>query len=116
MQKTVKDSYFRCNPYCFKKMNDGRYLGLNRDYLPIDRSRDDVGGHLSDPDYDLLLETAHGELGITLSASDIKLLKHSGDEDMFWLYKDGCAPWDGEKWRAAYDEKRELVPKLKQLA
>ena len=116
MKKIEKEYYYRCSPYCFKKMADGRYLGLNREYLPIDRSRDDVGGRLDPSAYDKLLEDAHRELGIVLSANDIKLLRYSGDESMFWLYKDGCAPWDGKEYQAAYDKKRELVPKLKWLA
>jgi len=116
MKKIVKDYYYRCNPYCFKKMSDGRYLGLNREYLPIDRSRDDVGGRLNDSDYEALLESANDQLGITLTENDIELLKHSGDEDMFWLYKDGCAPWDGEKYQTSYDKKKQLVPKFKWLA
>lgn len=116
MKKSIKDYYYRCNPYCFKKMGDGRYLGLNRDYLPIYRSRDDVGGRLNDSDYGILLESSNFELGITLTSIEINLLKHRGGEDMFWLYKDDCAPWNGEKYQAVYDKKKELVPKLARLA
>ena len=116
MKKMEKEYYFRCNPYCFKKMSDGRYLGLNREYLPIDRSRNDIGGRLSQSAYDNLLEVSHKELGLILDLNDIKLLKYSGDENIFWLYKDGCAPWDGVKYKTAYDKKKELVPKLKWLA
>jgi hypothetical protein len=116
MEKILIDYYFRCAPYCFKKMGDGRYLGLNREYLPIDRSRDDVGGYLDSSAYDNLLENAHKELGIVLNAKEIMLIKHAGDENEFWLYGDGCAPWDSKKYQASYDKKIDLVPKLKWLA
>ena len=114
--KTNKDYYSRCNPYCFKKMADGRYLGLNRDYLPIDRTRNDVGGYLEELTYKELLENDHKEKGIVLTIKDIKLLKHSGDKDMFWLYRDECAPWKNKKYEADYDKKIETVPALKWLA
>ncbi|MDP1706940.1 MAG: hypothetical protein Q8L30_00015 [bacterium] len=116
MKKIDKEYYFRCSPYCFKKMPDGHYLALNREYLPVDRSRDDVGGRLDSSAYDNLLGNAHKKIGIVLSKNDIRLLKHSGDDNMFWLYRDECAPWDSEKYKTAYDKKKTLVQKLKWLA
>ena len=112
MNKSLKDYYFRCAPYGFKKMSDGRYLGLNRDHLPLDRSRKEVGD-LNQLDYDNFLENAHKEIGISLSIKDIELIKHTGNEDMFWLYEDGSAPWNGTKYQAAYDKKIDKVPAVK---
>lgn len=116
MDKLTRDFYSRCSSYCFKKMSDGRYLALNRKYLPLDRSRADVGGYLEQEDYDKLLETSHEELGITLTTREISLLKHRGDDNMFFLYDDGCSPWNGKKHENAYDKKIRLVPQVKRLA
>ncbi|MFA4975792.1 MAG: hypothetical protein WC839_03450 [Candidatus Paceibacterota bacterium] len=116
MKKIEKDYYRRCSPYCFIKMPNGRYLGLNRDHLPLDRSRNDVGGWLDDSTYKNLLENANKEIGIVLGINDIKLLKHTGDENKFWLYGDKCAPWDGKKYQIAYDKKIKSVKKVKWLA
>ena len=114
-KKWLKDYYYRCNPYCFQKMPDGRYLGLNRQYLPLDYTRYDVGGHLESSAYEKLLEDAHKRIGVKLSTHDIKILKHSGDENKFWLYGDRSAPWTDKKHEATYDKKRDLVPAFKWL-
>jgi hypothetical protein len=116
MRKQLKDYYVRCAPYCFKKMSDGRYLGLNREYLPLDRSREDVGGRIDSFAYDNLLEKAHEEIGVAISAQDIESIKHSGDKNMFWLYKDGSAPWSGNKYQISYDKKIQQLPALRWLA
>lgn len=116
MKQIDKEYYTRCAPYCFKKMSDGRYLGLNREYLPLDRSRDDVGGYLDPLAYDNLLENSHKEIGVRFSMQDIKLIKYSGDAEMFWLYRDESAPWNGLKYKTSYDKKTQMLPALKWLA
>lgn len=115
MNKLTKDYYFRSCVYCFKKMPDGRYLPLNRDYLPLDRTRGEVGGRLDDSSYDMLLENAHKEIGVKLSLRDIKLIRCTGNEEKFWLFTDESAPWRGVKHMASYEKKRELLPQLKWL-
>ena len=116
MEKIEKDYYQRCNPYCFLKMSDGRYLGLNSEYLPVVVSRESVGGRLDDSSYKTLLESSHKQLGIMLSVDDVKLLKCDGDEKIFWLYRDGNAPWKSKKYMEAYDKKKKLVPLVNWLA
>lgn len=116
MEKLEKDYYERCNPYCFLKMPNGRYLGLNREYLPIDFSRKDVGGYLDGLAYKALLEDSNKQFGIVLTFNDIKLLKCDGDENMFWLYRDENAPWKSKKYMEAYDKKKKMVPLVNWLA
>jgi hypothetical protein len=91
-------------PYCIKKQPDGRFLILNREYLPL--------GY-----------TQHGQADINVFAVKIggltkrvaALLSHDGnpDTDCIYLYDSSCIPTMSTANMRAYTERLARLARLK---
>ena len=98
MSKSNEDYYRRCSPYCIRHLpEDGTWVALNRAYLPLNRTRTDVGGYLSDEEYKNLL----------YEPSSWRVTPKTNSKEDIFLNKDFSAPWLTQKAEKVYIKKRE---------
>lgn len=91
-------------PYCLRRLDDGRYIVLNRQYKPIGSRTSDWVRYEDDP--------SAAAIKITVAAA--KKLSWDGKDalDVIYLYNDGCIPTDSvEHWRA-YSDRLNVFSKL----
>lgn len=84
-QPSLRALYF---PYCLRRLDDGSWIILNRNYRPVGH------GGSSYPDH----EGIHPNFRIpNLTNSQIRALSHTGEADGndVYLYNDGCVPTNG---------------------
>jgi hypothetical protein len=92
-------------PYCLQRLNDGRYIVLNRYYKPLGLPNTDW------IDYDAHPSAQHLK---GLTASKAKAMSHRKLEDLdkIFLYADGCIPTgSAENW-AAYSKRLQVLADL----
>lgn len=81
-------------PYCLKRLADGRYIVLNRDYMPLGIHSGEKVDLESHP-------TAHT---IHITAAVARKLSASGSDDLECIYlHGGKGVPEGEHWRAYAD-------------
>lgn len=92
-------------PYCIKRLKDGRYIVLNRDYKPLGIQTSDFVNYETHP-------TA-AKLKITKATA--KKLSWSAAEDVetIMLYNDGCVPTRSKANMDAYLAKLAVLAKTK---
>ena len=90
-------------PYCIQKVEDGRYVILNRIYKPLGiASRDWV-------------EYRPHAVRLKLTPAKAKKLSHEGSEDLdaIFLYNDGSIPGSSARATAAYMKRLETLASMK---
>lgn len=94
-------------PYCLKKMSDGSYVVLNREYKPVGFK---TSKHVKYEDYPVSVK-------FRITKKTASSLSHNGSDgtDMIFLYDDGCVPTRSKANMNAYLEKIEKLAKLKAL-
>ena len=90
-------------PYCLQKVEDGRYVILNRIYKPLgiaSRAWVEYGPHA---------------VPLKLTPAKARKLSHEGSEnlDAIFLYKDGSIPGSSASATAAYMKRLEALASLK---
>lgn len=92
-------------PYCINRLQDGRYIVLNRLYKPLGiHSRDWV-----------VYETHPSAVKITgLTAAAAKKISFRGDDalDRIYLYNDGCKPTISKETMDAYSKRLSVLAAL----
>lgn len=92
-------------PYCIKRLKDGRYIVLNRDYKPLGiRTRDWV-------DYDSHPTAA--KIKITAATARKLSWETKDDTDVIYLYNDGSVPTRSAADMKTYLAKLAVLAKLK---
>ena len=91
-------------PYCLRRLADGRYIVLNRDYKP-------VGLHTTDwVDYENHPSAA--KLKISAAAARKMSWKASEDLESIMFYNDGCVPTSSKEAMNAYLARLAVFAKL----
>lgn len=98
----------RCTalPYCVKKLKNGAYILLNREYKPLGWAvREYV-------DYDALTELHHH---IKITPATAKKISHSGSDntDMIMMYDDGSFPTRDKASTEAYFKRLAVLMAIK---
>lgn len=92
-------------PYCVKKLEDGRYVVLNRDYKPLGfRTKEHV-------DY-AAYPIAFKARGLTKTVAAKISWESSEDLDNIFLYNDGCVPTTSAANMTAYLERLHALAKV----
>jgi hypothetical protein len=92
-------------PYCLERLEDGRYIVLNRNYKPLGDPRRDWVVYEDHP-------SAQHLKGLTAAKAKAMSYKESPDLDKIYLYNDGCVPTgSAENW-AAYSKRLHVLAKL----
>lgn len=99
---SLKTVYF---PYAMRKLENGRWILLNRHYRP-------VGINLPEP-VDLDQYPVSVELP-QLDEATLRRLSHDGDidHDTIYLYNDGSVPTMGPEYMEAYLKRLEILLRL----
>lgn len=84
-------------PYCLKKLKDGRYIPLNRDYKPLGISSSEWVVYEEHPSACTIKITPEGAQAMSWN--------HSPDTDVVFFYNDGCVPTSGDAAMKAYSER-----------
>lgn len=92
-------------PYCVQKLEDGRYIILNRKYKPLG---------ISDSAWVVYEEHPSAVTIKGLTAAKAKKISHkaSDDRDTIHLYGDGCIPTQEKAHWVAYSERLRLLAEL----
>lgn len=93
-------------PYCLKRLKDGRYVVLNREYKPLGFITLE---HIEYEQYPI----ASNILGIGESTAAKLSWKNDPNLDVIFLYNDGCVPTESEANMKSYLEKIKILAKLK---
>lgn len=95
----------RAFPYCVQRLDDGRYILLNRRYKPLGWPG---GEHV---DYDAHPSAAK----IRITAATARKLSYESSPaiDRIYLYNDGCVPTRSAANMRAYLERLAVLMKLK---
>lgn len=92
-------------PYCVRRLKDGRYIVLNRNYKP-----------LGEPTTDRVDYDAHpSAVAIKITAAAARKLSWEAKEDLesIFLYSDGCVPTSGAAHMAAYCKRLAVLMGIK---
>ncbi len=81
-------------PYCIQRLEDGRYIVLNRYYKPLGEARSDW----------VTYETHPTTCALQISAKQAAQISWDGRSslDRIYLYNDGCIPTESEAHMKAY--------------
>lgn len=92
-------------PYCLNRLQDGRYIILNRNYKPL-------GVQTSEW---VTYETEPTVISINLTPAKAKAISWEGSEnvDRVYLYNDGCIPTDGAAHMSAYLKRLGVLMNIK---
>ena len=93
-------------PYCVKKLKNGTYIVLNREYKPLGwTTRENVN-------YD---DLTHLHQRIKITPAKAKLISHAASEDAtdIMLYDDGCYPTKDAASAAAYFKRLAVLMAIK---
>lgn len=106
MNKRQRRDYYRRihQSYCLKRLANGRYIALNRDYKPLGLETQEFVRYEDFP-----LDSLPGltsEIAAALSA------RGSDDVDNIYLYNDGCVPTRSAANMRAYEKKLALLDQL----
>jgi hypothetical protein len=95
-------------PYCLIRLDDGRYIVVNRNYKPLG---------ITSGDY-VIYETHPSAAKLKITAATAKKLSWAGSDALarIYLYNDGCIPTDGKANMDAYLSKLSVLAKLKVTA
>ena len=91
-------------PYCLKRLEDGRYIILNRRYKPLGVSSNEWVAYETHP------STANIE--ITPAIARKLSWKGSDDIDVIHLYSDGCIPTVSAEHLRSYSERLSVLMQL----
>ena len=95
-------------PYCVNRLQDGRYILLNRNYKPLGiQSRDWVN-----------YETDPSAIAMKITDSIAKKISCNPNEglDRLYLYNDGCIPTDSAAHMTAYLKRLAVLLRLQTSA
>lgn len=92
-------------PYCIKRIADGRYIPLNRNYKPLGIQSSDWVTYETDPSATAIAITAAAARNISWAGSE--------DLDTIYLYNDGCIPTESAAHMSAYLKRLDVLMKLK---
>lgn len=92
-------------PYCLKRLADGRYITLNRDYKPLGQQTREF----------VTYETHPTAAKMKITKATARKISWSGAEDLdvIHLYNDGCVPTRSAVAMTAYLEKLAVLAKVK---
>jgi hypothetical protein len=96
-------------PYVLKRLEDGRYVVLNREYKPVGFL---TRVHVKYEDYPIALKLR----GLTAAVAKKLSCDGSANLDLIGLYDDGCVPTQSKKNMDAYLERLARLAKLKVAA
>ena len=93
-------------PYCLKKTSKNEYIVLNREYKPVGFNTFE---HLEYKDYPIMLNLKG------LTPQKVKEISWEGDsnDEMIFLYNDGCIPTRSKENMNRYLKRLEILAKLK---
>ena len=92
-------------PYCLQRLDDGRYVVLNRDYKPL-------GFHTRDHVDYVAYPIAVKLKGLTERVASTLAHNGSGALDKIYLYDDGSVPTASTANMSAYMERLAILAKL----
>ena len=99
-----KNPFMRSHlPYCVQKMDDERWVVVNRDYKPLGFFTDDFIKYEDHPvlhSYKKLTPVKIAQIATTIY------------EDRFYLYDDGSYPLDSDELWAAYCERLHILARI----
>jgi hypothetical protein len=90
----MSDFRVLCLPYCLKRLEDGRYVALNRRYKPLGFT---TQAHVEYEAYPIALR-----LRMTPQRAAALSWQGSDDTAMIHLYNDGCVPTSSAAHMQAY--------------
>ena len=93
-------------PYCLKKLDNDKYVILNREYKPVGFKTIKLVKY---EDYPIIVRFKR------LTAEMISKISYDGNQsnDTIYLYNDGCVPTHSKKNMDSYLKRLELLAKLK---
>ena len=92
-------------PYCLKRLEDGRYIVLNRRYKPLGNQKTDFVVYEGDPSVI--------DAKITPATARKLSWKSSEDTSVIHLYNDGCIPTESAAHMTAYCRRLAVLMALK---
>lgn len=94
-------------PYCLERLEDGRYILLNRNYKPV--------GYFGNEAWVRYEDFPGHCYRIKLPKKTIEALSHNGDSssDNIYLYDDACPPLSSKESFTAYSRRLELLANRK---
>lgn len=92
-------------PYCLDRLQDGRYIVLNRNYKPLGDAGSDWVVYEEHP-------SAQHLKGLTAAKAKAMSYKESTDLERIYFYNDGCAPTGSAEHWAAYSKRLQVLAKL----
>ena len=93
-------------PYCIQRLEDGRYVVLNRNYKPVGFTTSE---HLNYEDFPVAVKFK----GLTAKTAAKLSYKGSEELDCIYLYNDGTVPTASAANMTAYLNRLGLLAKLK---
>ena len=93
-------------PYCLKRLPDGRYVVLNREYKPLGFK---TSAQVHYEEYPIAVKFK----GLTQKVAAKLSYKGSEDLDSIFLYNDGCIPTRSAQNMQDYLHRLEILAKLK---
>ena len=93
-------------PYCLERLEDGRYVILNREYKPIGFK---TSSWIDYEKYPIAVKFKR----LTAKTAEKISARASGNLKEIYLYNDGCVPTRSAKNMEAYLKRLEILAKLK---
>jgi len=92
-------------PYCLKRLSDGRYIILNRNYKPLGNQTGNFVTYETDPSV----------IAVKITPATAKKLSWKGEPDLnvIHLYNDGCIPTESAAHMASYCKRLGILLALK---
>jgi hypothetical protein len=93
-------------PYCIQRLEDGRYIILNRNYKPL--------GNTTGEWIDYATDASVVKLNITTATAKKLSWEESQNIEKIFLYNDGCIPTSSSAHMNAYLKRLSVLMKIKQ--